>query len=152
MVDIRHTGFAEAPVEVTFGYIDDYRNATQWMFGLAAFDPAGERDQGLGAVFDGTFQVKPVKLHSTVEVVAWEQDALIAFKSIKGFANESSWRFSADGPARTRVDVVFSYELPGGLAGRALGRALEPIVALSVRHTDASLRRHVEARYTASQS
>ena len=151
MVAILHTGFAEAPLELTFGYIDDYRNATQWMFGLAAFEPVGERDRGLGSVFDGTFQVKPVKLHSTVEVTAWEQDALIAFKSIKGFANESSWRFAADGPTRTRVDVVFSYELPGGLAGRALGRALEPIVALSVRHTDASLRRHVEERYAASQ-
>ena len=152
MVDITHTGYAEAPLEVTFGYVDDYRNTTKWMFGLASFEPSAELDHGLGSVFDGTFQVTPVKLHSTVEVTAWEQDALIAFKSIKGFTNSSTWRFTADGPTRTRVDVVFSYELPGGLAGRVLGRALEPIVAMSVRHTDAALRRHVEERFAASQS
>jgi uncharacterized membrane protein len=88
-----------------------------------------------------------VKLHSTIKCTAWEQDSVIAFKSIKGFPNESTWRFSADGPNRTKVDVVFSYQLPGGLAGKALGRALEPIVALSVRHSDAALRKNIEELY-----
>jgi hypothetical protein len=149
MVDIHHEGVSEAPLSVAFAYLDDYRNATDWMFGLAKFEPAGKQDQGLGAIFDGTFQVKPVKLSSTIEITAWEQDALIAFKSIKGFPNKSTWRFTADGPSRTKVTVIFSYELPGGLAGRALGRALEPIVALSVRHSDAALRKNIEAAFAA---
>ena len=149
MVDIHHEGFCSAPVDVAFAYVDDYRNATDWMFGLAAFEPVGEQVQGLGAVFDGTFAIKPVKLHSTIEVTAWEQDALIAFESIKGFRNWSSWRFEALEPARTRVAVTFSYELPGGLAGKALGRVLEPIVTLSLRHSDEALRREIEARYRA---
>ena len=42
---------------------------------------------------------------------------------------------------------MFSYFLPGGLAGRAMGKALEPIVALSVRHSDAALRKNIEALY-----
>jgi uncharacterized membrane protein len=147
MVDIHHQGACDAPLEVAFAYLDDYRNATDWMFGLAKFVPTGDKDHGLGAKFDGTFAVRPVKLHSTIEVTEWEQDEVIAFKSIKGFANESTWRFRADGPTHTKVDVKFSYFLPGGLAGRALGRALEPIVALSVRHSDAALRKNIEARY-----
>src|SRR5580700_7859695 len=134
MVDIHHEGTSEAPLHVTFAYLDDYRNATQWMFGLTSFEPSGATAQGLGAVFEGIFSVKPVKLHSTIEVIGWEPDALIAFRSVKGFPNESTWRFSAVGPTTTRVTVDFRYTLPGGLAGRALGRALEPIVALSVRH------------------
>jgi uncharacterized membrane protein len=117
------------------------------MFGLDKFAPVGTNDHGLGAVFDATFQVRPVKLHSTIEVTSWEQDAVIAFNSIKGFRNKSTWRFTADGESRTNVDVVFSYELPGGLAGRALGRALEPVVALSVRHSDVALRKNIEAKY-----
>lgn len=147
MVDIHHEGSCAAPLDVAFAYLDDYRNATTWMFGLAAFTPAGELDCGLGAVFTGTFQVKPVKLTSTIEVTEWEQDRVIAFESIKGFRNWSTWHFAADGPERTVIRVTFSYELPGGLAGRALGKALEPIVAVSVRHSDEALRREIEARH-----
>lgn len=147
MVDVHHEGSCAAPIEVAFAYLDDYRTATEWMFGLTKFEPVGELDHGLGAVFDGTFAVKPVKLHSTIKVTAWEQDELIAFESIKGFRNRSQWRFIAESPERTSIRVTFSYELPGGLAGRALGKALEPIVALSVRHSDEALRREIESRY-----
>jgi uncharacterized membrane protein len=147
MVDIRHEGSCAAPLNVAFSYVDDYRNATRWMFGLAAFSPEGDKDHGLGAVFNGTFQVKPVKLHSTVKCTDWEQDELIAFESIKGFKNSSVWRFTATGPTTTKIEVRFSYELPGGLAGRALGKALEPIISISVRHSDEALRTQIEQRY-----
>jgi uncharacterized membrane protein len=150
MVDIHHEGGCAAPLEVAFAYIDDYRNATEWMFGLAAFDPVGDKDQGLGAVFDGTFHVPPVKLHSTIEVTEWEHNRIIAFESIKGFRNWSTWEFTAVSPEETAVKVKFSYELPGGLAGRAMGRVLEPIVAMSLRHSDQALRTHIEQRYQTS--
>jgi uncharacterized membrane protein len=149
MVDIHHEGSCAAPVDVAFAYLDDYRHATTWMFGLHEFAPVGAKDQGLGAVFEGTFQVKPVKLRSTIKVTQWEQNKVIAFESIKGFRNWSTWEFHAGGPERTTIRVTFSYELPGGLAGRALGKALEPIVAVSVRHSDEALRREIEARYPA---
>ena len=149
MVDIHHEGSCAAPVEVAFAYVDDYRNATDWMFGLAEFEPVGEQFQGLGAEFDGLFQIKPVKLHSTIRVTEWKENELIAFESIKGFRNWSSWRFIAEGPSRTKIAVKFSYELPGGLAGKALGRVLEPIVMLSLRHSDENLRREIEARHNA---
>lgn len=149
MVDIHHEGSCEAPLDVAFAYLDDYRNATKWMFGLARFEPVGSKDQGLGAEFEGTFQARPVKLHSTIKITEWAQDKIIAFKSIKGFRNWSTWEFVADGPTRTKINVKFSYELPGGLAGRALGKALEPIVAISVRHSDEALRREIEAYYAA---
>jgi uncharacterized membrane protein len=147
MVDIHHEGTCAAPRDVAFAYVDDYRNATEWMFGLADFTPDGDKDHGLGAVFNGTFQVKPVKLHSTVECTGWSQDELIAFTSIKGFKNSSTWRFVSTGPATTKIEVTFSYEVPGGLAGKALGRVLEPIVSMSVRHSDEALRKHIEQRY-----
>jgi uncharacterized membrane protein len=152
MVDIHHQGVCEAPLDVAFAYLDDYRNATDWMFGLASFTPTGEPEHGLGAVYHGTFQIKAVKLSSTIRITEWEPNARIAFQSISGFRNWSTWRFSAPTPTRTQVDVTFSYELPGGLAGRALGKALEPIVAISLRHSDEALRRAIEARYRATPS
>jgi uncharacterized membrane protein len=149
MVDIHHEGSCAAPLDVAFAYLDDYRNATKWMFGLEKFEPVGDKVHGLGAEFTGTFAVKPVRLHSTIRVTEWAQDKIIAFESIKGFKNWSTWEFVADGPTRTTIRVKFSYELPGGLAGRALGKALEPIVAISVRHSDHALREQIESTYQA---
>jgi hypothetical protein len=125
MVDIHHEGTAHAPLHVAFGYIDDYRTTPDWMFGIAKFEPVGELDHGKGAVFEGTFQVKPVKLQSVVECTDWE----------------------ATGDEVTKVSVDFTYELPGGLAGRALGKALEPIVGMSIKHSDANLRKQIEQRW-----
>jgi uncharacterized membrane protein len=147
MVDIHHEGSCEAPVEVAFAYVDQYLNATDWMFGLSSFEPVGEQVQGLGAVFDATFAIKPVKLHSTIQVTEWVENEVIAFKSVKGFTNWSTWRFVSEGPTRTKIAVKFGYELPGGLAGKALGRVLEPIVMLSLRHSDENLRREIESLY-----
>ena len=42
------------------------------------------------------------------------------------------------------MTVDFRYDLPGGLAGKALGKIIEPFVAQAIRHTDATLRRQVE--------
>ena len=64
--------------------------------------PRGSLDQGLGSTFNGTFHVTPIKLHSTIEVTEWEEHTLIAFKSIKGFANESEWRFTSLGTPKRR--------------------------------------------------
>jgi uncharacterized membrane protein len=100
-----------------------------------------------GYCIAGTFQVKPVQLHSRIRLTEWETQKVIGFESIEGFRNWSTWRFRADGPSRAKIEVVFSYELPGGLAGRAIGLAPEPIVALTILHTDEALRREIEAWY-----
>jgi len=149
MPHIHHEGLAEAPVHVLFDYVDDYRNTTAWLFGLHSFEPSTDVVQGLGSKVDGTFAVKPIKLHSSVEIVEWEKNEVIALESYKGFQLSSRWQFSATGPESSRVVVDFRYELPGGLAGRAMGKAMEPIVALSIRHSDDSLRKHVRAAYEA---
>jgi uncharacterized membrane protein len=145
MVEIRHEGRCEAPLEVAFAYLDDYRHATRWMFGLSRFEPVGDLDHGLGAEFDGTFSVKPVTLSARIRITQWVANELIAFESIDGFRNWSTWTFHAEGPDRARIDVLFGYELPGGLAGRLLGRALEPVVALTIRRTEETLRHEIEA-------
>ena len=130
---------------MAFAYVDDYRNVSSWMFGISRFEPHGELEHGLGAVYDSTFQVPPVKLNSRVEITDWKQDELLELTSVKGFTNASVWRFEADGPERTRVSVVFSYQLPGGLAGKVMGKALEPIIAQSVRRSESNLRAGIEA-------
>ena len=151
MIDIHHEGIAEAPVATTFAYVDDYRNTPKWMFGLSRFDPVTDQLSGLGATYDGTFAVKPIKLHSSIRITGWEQDKLIALESYEGFEIKSTWNFESLGPEQSKVIVDFSYELPGGLAGRAMGRVLEPIVLLSIRHSDHALREGIAATYRAAK-
>jgi uncharacterized membrane protein len=149
MPNIHHEGLADAPVNVLFDYVDDYRNTTTWLFGLSKFEPSTEITSGLGSKFDGTFAVPPIKIHSSVEIIEWEKDKVIALNSFHGFKISSTWHFSATGPETSKVVVDFTYELPGGLAGRVMSKAMEPVVALSIRHSDESLRKHVKAAYEA---
>ncbi|MQA60912.1 MAG: SRPBCC family protein [Actinophytocola sp.] len=147
MVHIQHTSTCKAPIAVAFGYIDDYRTAPEWMFGLSKFEPIGDKDHGLGAVYDGSMKLGPKTLHSTVEVTGWEQDKLIALDSIKGFVNQSTWQFLSRGPEETELKVDFTYELPGGMAGKALGRVIEPVISIAIKHTEHTLRDNVERLY-----
>lgn len=151
MPHIHHEGQAEAPVNVLFDYVDDASNTVDWLFGLTRFDPVTDQLSGLGATYDGTFSVKPIKLHSSVRVTEWEKDKIITIESYKGFQLKTKWNFSSTGPETSQVVVDFYYELPGGLAGKAMGKAMEPIVALSIRHSDDNLRKHVKAAYQASR-
>ncbi|TCN49874.1 ribosome-associated toxin RatA of RatAB toxin-antitoxin module [Rhodococcus sp. SMB37] len=140
MIEVHHTAVAEVPVDVAFDYIDDHRTVPDWMFGVVRFEPVGAQIQGLGATFDATMRVGPKNLDSRVEIVEWEHRKAIVLSSISGFRTSSSWRFTELDDRQARLDVVFGYELPGGLAGRALGKLIEPIVGTAVRQTEQALR------------
>ena len=145
MIHVRHKAVAVVPVDLAFAHIDDYRNVPDWMFGISRFDPIGTLDQGLGATYDATMQLGPKALKSTVEITEWEQDRLITLSSIAGFGNRSSWMFTPVGDDRTELSVDFGYELPGGFAGKALGKLIEPFVVTAIKQTEANLRGQIEA-------
>ena len=133
----------QAPLEVAFAYTADYRNVPDWLYGISKFEPVGDLDYGLGAVFDGSMNLGAT-LHSRIEVNEFEENRLIGFDSIKGFKNSSRWTFSALDAGRSRVVADVSYELPGGIAGKALGKVIEPFVKIAVRHSSAALQKCVE--------
>ncbi|PTR24997.1 polyketide cyclase/dehydrase/lipid transport protein [Rhodococcus sp. OK519] len=145
MIHVRHKAVAIVPVDLAFAHIDDYRNVPDWMFGISRFDPIGSLDHGLGATYDATMQLGPKALKSTVEITEWEHDRLITLSSVAGFGNRSSWQFTPVDDDRTELSVDFGYELPGGLAGRALGKLIEPFVATAIKQTEANLRGQIEA-------
>lgn len=148
MVDIHHTSTANAPVAVMFEYMDDYRTVPKWMFGMSKLEPIGDKERGLGAVLEGSMKLGPKTLHSTVEVTQWEQNKVLAMKSIKGFVNRSTWHFTPVDDETTELTVDFTYELPGGMAGRALGKVIEPFVSIAIKHTESLLREQVEKVYS----
>ncbi|MGX7732013.1 SRPBCC family protein [Rhodococcus sp. 2H158] len=140
MIHIRHSAVAEVPPEVAFAYLDDHRTVPEWMYGVNRFVPVGPQVNGLGAVFDATMQIGPKGLESRLAIVDWELDRRIVLDSIAGFRTASSWELADLGDGRIRLDVDFGYQLPGGLAGRALGKLIEPVVGTAIRQTEQALR------------
>lgn len=140
MIHLHHSATAEIPADRAFTYVDDHRTVPDWMFGVTRFQPVGEQVSGLGALFDASMRLGPRSLESRVRVVEWEYGRSIVLESVAGIRSASSWTFAEIGGGKSRLDVDFAYQLPGGLAGRALGKLIEPIVGTAIRETERALR------------
>ncbi|WP_174188239.1 SRPBCC family protein [Nocardia barduliensis] len=138
-----------ASAESAFAYVNDYRNLPRFLHGIESFTPVGEQTEGLGATFDGRMKLGPASLKSRIEVVRWEKDHAIGVKSIKGFEIESTFLFQAKGERLCTVDAIVDYRVPGGLAGRALGKTIEPFVKIAVQHTTHNLVTQIAAFHAA---
>lgn len=133
----------DAPVETAFAYTADYKNVPSWLYGIQEFVPYGEQSYGLGSVFDGAMHVG-MTLKSRIEIDAFEENALISFDTVKGFKIKSRWVFSALDAGRSQVQADIAYELPGGIAGKGVGKVIEPFVKLAIKHSSADLKACVE--------
>ncbi|RPA10190.1 SRPBCC family protein [Gordonia sp. OPL2] len=142
MGTIRQRSAVEVPREQVFAYVNDYQNVPKFMFGVTRFAPTSEKTSGLGSTFDVAMDLGPKTLKSTVETVEWVENEFIRLESVKGFSANTTWRFADDGDG-TAVAVEFEYTLPGGIAGRALGAVIEPLLGQAIRQTEANLTKQV---------
>lgn len=142
-VEIRISETEDVAVSSAFDYLDDYTNHPKFLHGSKPLVAITEKTSGVGATFDGGMGLGPVVLKSTVKVVEWEHNRLIAVDSIKGFDVDFRYEFTELAPERTRLDVLVTYRLPGGIAGRALGRTIEPFVKIAVKFSTHSLRKQI---------
>ena len=144
MPGVRQTLTTEALRHAVFAYVEDYRSVPDWMFGVTHFRPVTDHVSGLGATYDACMKIGPKSLKSTLRVTEWVENEIVVLRSIAGFDVETGWRFTDGEGGLTVVDVNFDYRLPGGLAGRALGSLIEPVVGQAVKHTESALRAAVE--------
>lgn len=143
-VEIVRTETCAAPLSVAFAYVADYRKIPDWMFGIKKFEAVGDKDYGLGSVFDVTLSLG-VRIHTTIEAVEWEEGRVIGMDSVRGFKARSRWYFESVAQDRTEVTATVSYELPFGPAGKAMGKAMEPFVKQAVSYGAHHLRTNIEA-------
>ena len=135
------TVIAASPSEV-FAYVDDYQNTPKYMHGLKSWEPAGEQTHGVGAVFIG--KMDAVKTwESTLEITQRDEDEAIAWIPTKGFKQGGAWQFAPEGDG-TRVTLTVDYEFPGGLAGKAVAKAAEPVVKQNVQKSVEKLKQLME--------
>ncbi|ANY22607.1 MULTISPECIES: SRPBCC family protein [Gordonia] len=143
---VRHQARIDGPRERVFEYVDGYQNVSEYMFGVTRFEPTTEQTSGLGATFAVTIDVGPKALKSIVKCTEYVENELIALEAIEGFGANTRWRFAdADGGSGTDLDVEFSYTLPGGMAGKLLGKIIGPFAAQAVRHTEVTIGKKVGA-------
>jgi hypothetical protein len=114
------------------------------MFGVRSFEPVGEKDYGLGSMFDVTLQLG-MPLRMRIETVEFDEGKVIGMDSVKGFKARSRWHVTALDDCRTGIDATVSYDLPFGPAGKAMGRVMEPGVRRAVSYISRHLRENVEA-------
>ncbi|WP_280353014.1 SRPBCC family protein [Nocardia abscessus] len=138
-----------ASAESAFAFVNDYQNLPRFLHGVESFTPVGEQTEGVGATFDGHMKLGPVSLKSRIEVVHWEANYAIGVKSIKGFEIESTFLFHDKGDRLCTVDAIVDFRVPGGLAGRALGKTIEPFVKIAVQHTTHNLVTQIAAFHAA---
>lgn len=141
---ISHTASCQAPVDVAFAYVSDYRNVGQWLFGVSKFEPVGEQTYGLGAIFDASLHLG-LPIHTRIRVSEFEEGALMAFDSVKGFKVTSIWRFTALDDATTSIDAEVDLTLPFGPAGKAMGKVIQPVLKTAITHSSKELAHHIEA-------
>ncbi|MEU2036309.1 SRPBCC family protein [Nocardia amamiensis] len=149
MTEVKIVEDCVASAESAFAYVNDYQNLPRFLHGVESFTPVGEQTEGVGATFDGHMKLGPASLKSRIEVIRWEKDYAIGVKSIKGFEIESTFLFHAKGDALCTVDAIVDYRVPGGLAGRALGKTIEPFVKIAVQHTTHNLVTQIAAFHAA---
>ncbi|MBF6335025.1 SRPBCC family protein [Nocardia abscessus] len=138
-----------ASAESAFAFVNDYQNLPRFLHGIESFTPVGEQTEGVGATFDGHMKLGPASLKSRIEVVRWEENYAIGVKSIKGFEIESTFLFHDKGDRLCTVDAIVDYRVPGGFAGRALGKTIEPFVKIAVQHTTHNLVTQIAAFHAA---
>lgn len=133
-----------APVATVFAYVDDYRNTTKYMKDLVKWQPTGKVTHGKGAQFDVGMKAGPTTLTSVVDITTWMENRTIAWHSNEGFRQDGRWAFAPKGDRATSVTFDMEYEFGGGIAGKLLGRAAEPIVRGNLQRSVETLKLHTE--------
>lgn len=132
-----------APAATVFAYVDDYRNTTKYMKDLVKWQPTGKVTHGKGAQFAVGMKAGPTTLTSVVDITTWAENTAIGWHSNEGFKQNGLWAFKPKGE-RTQVTFDMEYEFGGGIAGKLLGRAAEPIVRLNLQRSVETLKLNTE--------
>src|SRR2546421_1222488 len=132
-----------APADVVFSHVDDYRNTTKYMKDLTKWKPVGSQTHGKGAHFEVAMKAGPKTLESSVLITQWVENRTIGWVSQSGFKQSGRWSFrSVKGVTEATFDM--DYEFGGGIAGKLLAKASEPIVKMNIEQSVDTLKQQAE--------
>lgn len=137
MTTISASNTIKLPPEVVFDYLTDFRWMPAWVFGLHTVEPVGEHSMGLGTEFRGKGKIGPVGMTGTGRISEWQPNRLFTMEVFTNNGIKASCTFTLTPiePELTRVDITVDYAFPGGLAGKLIQRAIEPLLGSGIRST-----------------
>lgn len=126
--------------EDVFDFMADYRNVRRALDGVTRWQPRG-RATGLGARFDVEMTVVGLPLSGVLVLDRWDRPREIGWKSESGMVRQrGGWRFTP-GAGGTEVQLLISYEPPGGALGNL---AAGPLGGIVRRRLERALERTAE--------
>jgi hypothetical protein len=157
MGHIKYASDVGAPVEVAFSYADNHLFVPDWLFGVAAFEPLGDADQGLGARYAATLQFGLWHPAVECEVTEYRRNAVIGYTirrrrprktapavSERPVLATLTFRFDPLGRGRAVLTAEADYPDARSLPGRLCGTIVTAIAHSAVRRSESQLCREIE--------
>ncbi|MBF6536956.1 SRPBCC family protein [Nocardia farcinica] len=144
MGHIKYASDVGAPVEVAFTYTDNHLFVPDWMFGVSAFEPTGETEQGLGARYATTVRLAVWQTRLSCEITEYRRNAVIGYTLRGRLSGTLTLRFDPLGYGRSVLTSEADYSAPRGLFGRMCAGLVESAVRRALRRTESRLRREIE--------
>ncbi len=126
MIELESSQIIRRPIEEVFAYMSDLRHQPEHQSGLLEMHQMTEGPVGIGTTFVGVRRFLGRKMESTMEIIEYEPNAKLTWKTISGPTPfVSSWRFEST-PEGTRL--IWNLEAEVGFLGLA-----EPLIAAAIR-------------------
>jgi hypothetical protein len=137
----RYSSDVAVPVNIAFAYIDNYVFVPDWLFGVSRFEPVGDCDQGLDAVFETTIPLGPWHYTFDTRITEYRHDAVIAMSG-RGIGTQT-FRFDPLGCGRCILTMEIDYDPPWFVAETLV----KTFAANAIRRTESRLRSGMEQHH-----
>ncbi|TCJ28323.1 SRPBCC family protein [Nocardioides jejuensis] len=127
-----------------FNYISDYTKCSSYIYGLQHLQPLTELTRGKGAKFEGRVKMG-ASLESCVEVTEFEEGVHYATQSFKGVKNGMDWTVSPVDDGNAKVRLIWTFDFGSGIAGRTIGKLVEPFIKIAAKQSAEDLKNGIEA-------
>jgi uncharacterized membrane protein len=142
---INESTVAAAQTETVWRYLADPENYLRFLSGIALWEVAGEKPNGLGARYRILVRVGAAEVGGVIEMVEWNEPFDIAWHSVTGVDHRGRFRIREHGSGRSRIEYRFAYGLVGGgIAGMLAETAAALPVRGQMRRSLRQLKRQVE--------
>ncbi|WP_019932058.1 SRPBCC family protein [Nocardia sp. BMG111209] len=156
MGHIKYAGDVGAPVEVAFAYTDNHLFVPDWLFGIGAFEPLGELENGPGARYAAALQFGLWHPTFEWEITEYRRNAVIGYTVRRRRQRKTApahpepalgtltVQFDPLGYGRSVLTVAVEYNEARSLPGRLGAKLVAATVDSAVRRSKSQLRREIE--------
>lgn len=144
---VRYSSDVAAPLDVVFSYVDNYAFVPDWLFGVSRFEPIGNLDRGLGAVFETSIPLGLWTWTFETEVTEYRRNHVIALTGRHRMVGTHTFRFERLGISRSIVTLEIDYPRGPGIFAMVADKCVTTFGDAAIRRTEAELRKGIELHH-----